>query len=198
MGNELENKEAKKERVAIFIDGSNFYHSTKSIREKGYVLDFEKIISELARSRKVKTFYYTALLDPDYNLERYEEHKKHIDDLKNIPDFNVVLCDLRRIMMGNKYQYEVKGDDVYLSHDLLVGAFDNIYDVAIILSGDADFIPVINTLINRFKKKVGNAYFRRTSSFKLRRACNFSVNMNMLIGKLLEKDSKKRPASPKR
>ena len=82
---------------------------------------------------------------------------------------------------------------------MLIGAFDNLYDVAIVMSGDADFIPVINTLRKRFKKKVGNAVFRKTSSFKLRQACDFSVNMNMLIGKLLEKESKKkRPASPKR
>jgi hypothetical protein len=51
---------------------------------------------------------------------------------------------------------------------------------------------VINTLRKKFKKKVGNAYFRRTSSYKLRKACDFSVNMNMLLGKLLEKDSKKK------
>ena len=190
--------EEKKERVAIFIDGSNFYHSTKNIEAKGYKIDFKRIIDELARGRKVETFYYTALLDPKYNLEKYKEHKEVIEDLKKIPNFKVILCDMRKINIGNKYQYEVKGDDIYLAHDLLIGAFDDLYDVAIVMSGDADFIPVISTLRKRFKKKIGNAYFRRTSSFKLRQACNFSVNMNMVVGKLLEKENKKRPASPKR
>ncbi|MEK6801025.1 MAG: NYN domain-containing protein [Nanoarchaeota archaeon] len=190
--------EEKKERVDIFIDGSNFYHSTKNIEAKGYKIDLKRIIDELARARKVETFYYTALLDPEYNLEKYKEHKEVIEDLKKIPNFKVILCDMRKINIGKKYQYEVKGDDVYLAHDLLIGAFDDLYDVAIIASGDADFIPVINTLRKRFKKRVGNAYFRRTSSFKLRQACNFSVNMNMVVGKLLEKDNNKRPASPKR
>ena len=127
------------------------------------------------------------------NLEKYEEHKGFIDDLKKIPNFNVVLCDLRKLKINkDKYRYEVKGDDVYLAHDLLIGAFDNLYDVAIIVSSDADFIPVIKTLRKRFKKKVGNAYFRRTSSFKLRKACDFSVNMNMVIGKQIEKRERKR------
>lgn len=191
-------KNKKVIRVAIFIDGSNFYHSTKNIIEKGFEIDFKKIIDELARGRKVETFYYTALLDPDYNLEKYEEHKEHLENLKKIPGFNVVLCDLRKIKISKKKVYEIKGDDIYLAHDLLMGAFDNLYDVAIIVSGDADFIPVINTLRKRFKKKVGNCYFRRTSSFKLRKACDFSVNMNMVIGKLLEKDNRKRPASSRR
>ena len=81
---------------------------------------------------------------------------------------------------------------------LLIGAFDDIYDVAIIISGDADFIPVIDTLRKRFKKKVGNAYFRRTSSFKLRKACDFSVNMNIVVGKLIEKSERKRSVLSKR
>ena len=190
--------EKKNERIAIFIDGGNFYHSTKNIAQKGYEIDLKKIIDKLSRGRKVETFYYTALLDPNYNLEKYEEHKELLDDLKKIPNFNVVLCDLRKIKIGKKIKYEIKGDDIHLAHDLLMGAFDNLYDVAIIVSGDADFIPIINTLRMRFKKKVGNCYFRRTSSFKLRKACNFSVNMNMVIGKLLEKENKKRPASPRR
>ena len=190
--------EKKKERIAIFIDGSNFYHSTKNIEAKGYKIDLKKIIDELSRDREVETFYYTALLDPGYNLEIYEEHKKVIEDLKKIPNLKVVLCDLRKIKVDGKFRYEVKGDDIYLAHDMLMGAFDNLYDVAIVMSGDADFIPVINTLRKRFKKKVGNAVFRKTSSFKLRQACDFSVNMNMVIGKLLEKENKKRPASPKR
>ena len=187
--------EKKEERVVIFIDGGNFYHSTKNITQKGYEIDLKKIIDELSRGRKVETFYYTALLDPGYNLEKYEEYKKLLDDLKKIPNFNVVLCDLRKIKIGKKVKYEIKGDDIHLAHDLLMGAFDNLYDVAIIVSGDADFIPIINTLRMRFKKNVGNCYFRRTSSFKLRKACDFSVNMNMVIGKLLEKDNRKRPAS---
>ena len=82
------------ERVALFFDGGNLYHSTKRIVEQGHEIDFPEIINELARGRQVNTFYYTALLDKDYNLEKYEEHKEFIDNLKKIPNFNVILCDL--------------------------------------------------------------------------------------------------------
>ncbi|MDO8508527.1 MAG: NYN domain-containing protein [Nanoarchaeota archaeon] len=107
-----------------------------------YKIDLKKIIDELAKSRKVETFYYTALLDPEYNLDKYKEHKEVIEDLKKIPNFKVVLCDMRKIKINGKVEYEVKGDDIYLAHDMLMGAFDNLYDVAIVMSGDADFIPV--------------------------------------------------------
>ena len=176
--------EKKKERVEIFIDAGNFHHSTKNARKRGFEVDLRKIINELSGDREVKTFYYIGLLDPDYNLEKYEEQKQLIENLKKIHNFKVVLCDMRKTKMGNEVKYEIKGDDIYLAHDLLLGAFDNLYEVAIIVSGDADFIPVINTLRKRFKKKIGNAYFRRTSSFKLRKACDFSVNLNKLIRRL--------------
>ena len=78
--------EKKDERILILIDGSNFYHSTKNIIEQGHEIDFQKIINELVRNRRlVNTFYDTALLDKNYNLEKYNEHKKFIEDLKQIP-----------------------------------------------------------------------------------------------------------------
>lgn len=176
----------KQERVAIFIDGRNFYHSTKRLERNGFEINLIKLVSDLVGSRElVRVYYYNALLDKEYDLKRYEEHNKYLDDLRKIPKFKVILCDWRKIVEKNgKVRYDIKGDDVYLAHDLLIGAFDNIYDIAIIVSGDADFIPVINTLRKRFKKKVGNGFFRRTSSYKLRKACDFSVNLNKVLIKL--------------
>ena len=176
-------------RISIFIDGRNFYHSTKNIEKKGYEIKFSKIIKELVGNRKlINVFYYNALLDKTYNLEKYNKHKEFLDGLKKIPKFIVVLCDWRKITnKDGGFRYDIKGDDIQLAHDLLMGAVDNLYDVAIIVSGDADFIPVIKTIRKRFKKKVGNAYFRRTSSYKLRKSCDFSINLYKVISKTFDK-----------
>ena len=178
------------ERISIFIDGRNFYHSTKHLEEKGYEIDFQKIVNNLLGNRKlVNTFYYNALLDKNYNLEKYNKHKDFLDDLKKIPRFKVVLCDWRKITnKDGSFRYDIKGDDIQLAHDLLMGAVKDLYDTAIILSGDADFIPIIKTVRKEFKKKVENGYFRRTSSYKLRKACDFSVNLNRVIIELNEKE----------
>ena len=47
----------KKERVSIFIDGSNFYHSTKKLKiaEK---INFQKLIKELVGDRELINVYY--------------------------------------------------------------------------------------------------------------------------------------------
>ena len=50
----------EKQRVAIFIDGSNLYHNLKRYDIK---TTFEKIIKKIETKRKiVDVFYYTALL----------------------------------------------------------------------------------------------------------------------------------------
>ncbi len=51
--------EKKKERVSIFIDGSNLYHSLKLL--KGVKIDFEKLLKEISKDRLLtNAFYYIA------------------------------------------------------------------------------------------------------------------------------------------
>ena len=177
------------ERVSIFIDGSNFYHSTKNILIQGYKIPFQELIDELVKNRKlINVFYYIAKLDPGINYKKYQKHQKFLNVLRTLPKLNVILCNLEKVKIEDgSFRYIVKGDDIQLAHDLLIGAVDDFYDIAIIVSGDADFIPVIKTVRERFKKKIGNAYFRRTSSYKLRKACDFSVNLYKVIFKILNK-----------
>lgn len=80
----------------------------------------------------------------------------------------------------------IKGDDARLIHDLIVGAYEDIYDTAIIVSGDEDFSFMIKT-VQRKGKKVDNAYFKSSSSRILRRVCNNSINLNKSISKITSK-----------
>ena len=167
------------QRVAIFIDGSNLYHNLKrfSIKTK-----FEEIIKKVETKRKViDIFYYTALLDKSINEEGYNEHKRFLDKIKKIPNFHVVLCNLRKVVLEDgSIDFAIKGDDVYLATDLIKGAYENLYDVAIIVSGDADFIPAIK-LVQKNGKKVINAFFPKSSSYLLRNCCDGSINLRKAL-----------------
>ena len=173
-----------KERVAIFIDGSNLYHSLD-----GAKIDFEKLIKELSKNKILtNAFYYITSLDISSNEEKYWKHQKFLAELGKIPGFKVVLCTLRKSKdKQGKFNFEVKGDDVYLANDLLVGAYENLYDTAILVSGDEDFVPVINTL-RRLGKRTENAFFMKTSSKKLRKLCDNAINLSVILDKIkLEK-----------
>jgi len=164
-----------KQRVAIFIDGSNLYHNLKRYKIK---TTFEEIITKLETKREVvNIFYYTALLDKKYNPNKYKKHQSFLEKLKEIPNFNVVLCNLRKIITEDgSIEFAIKGDDIHLSTDLIKGAFKDLYDVAIIVSGDEDFIPAIK-VAQENKKKVINAFFPKSSSYLLRNCCDGSINL---------------------
>ena len=167
------------QRVAIFIDGSNLYHNLKRFNIK---TTFEEIIKKVETRREiVDIFYYTALLDKLIDEKSYKEHERFLDKIEEIPNFHVVLCNLRKIILEDgSVDFAIKGDDVYLATDLIKGAYENLYDVAIIVSGDADFIPAIK-LVQKNGKKVINAFFPKSSSYLLRNCCGGSINLKKAL-----------------
>ena len=56
-------------------------------------------------------------------------------------------------------KYTDKGTDVHIATDILIHAFDNQYDTAILISEDGDFAAAVQE-VRRLRKKVENAYFR--------------------------------------
>ena len=73
----------EKERLAIFIDGSNLYHSLKRCGIKE--IDFNILISELSQEKDlVKVYYYIAPLDIEHDKEKYWEHQRFLENLKKI------------------------------------------------------------------------------------------------------------------
>ena len=67
--------------------------------------------------------------------------------------------------------------------DLVKGAYKNFYDVAIVVSGDGDFVPAVKA-VREEKKIVENAYFKKSASNNLRMNCDKSL---MLKREILDK-----------
>lgn len=174
---------SNKERVSIFIDGSNLYHSLKNLKSKE--IDFKELTKLLLDNRLlVEVFYYNAPLDISINEEKYWEQQRFFEMLKKIPGFKVVLCKRKKYSKEDgTFGFEMKGDDVYLAIDMVCGAYENSYDTAIILSGDEDFVPVIKRL-QKLGKKVENAYFIRSSSNSLKNCADKSICINELISRV--------------
>lgn len=175
----------KQERVSIFIDGSNLYHSLKDLRISK--INFQKLADLLKKERLlVSAFYYNAPLDISVDAKKYWDQQKFFDALRRIPGFNVVLCRMKKHKRGNgTFEFEVKGDDVCLATDLISGAYENLYDTALIISGDEDFVPAIRK-VQKLGKRVENIYFCSTSSNYLKETCNTSFCIDKKIAKSIE------------
>jgi len=149
--------EKKKERISIFIDGSNLYYSLQDFGISK--IDFQKLVNILKKDRLlVFVFYYNAPLDISIDAKKYWDQQKFFDALRRIPGFNVVLARLRKHKREDgTFKFEVKRDDICLAVDLVSGAYENLYDTALIVSGDEDFVPAIRK-VQKLGKKVENIY----------------------------------------
>ena len=81
-----------------------------------------------------------------------------------------------RILYDNnsfKNKPREKGTDVKIAADLIIGAVDNLYDTAILVSSDTDLIPAIK-YIKYKNKKLEYVGFSHSPSFGVMKYTNFS------------------------
>lgn len=170
------------ERISIYIDGGNFYHlviKKLGIEENNF--DFEAFASLLidgrSQSENCKRFYKGTVREKEGDLRSKELMSKQtklftmlkkdgweIKTSKLQTRIEELTVDnrvseyqkLKKIGIEKIHTERMreKGIDVKIATDLLVGAFDNKYDIAIVVSSDSDLIPAIDWIRNRMKKKV--------------------------------------------
>ena len=74
----------------------------------------------------------------------------------------------RGYLMKSEGVFHEKGVDVKIAVDLLVGAYEDIYDVALLISSDTDLIPAIRK-IRQLGKKLKYIGFIHNPSFALKK-----------------------------
>ena len=149
-------------RVIIFIDGSNLYHSLEE-NCKRFDVDFAALAAKLCKDRSLfRTYYYNVLRDPERTPQAYQDQQKFLSALYNVPYLEVRLS-------GSKMRGDVaveKGVDIMMATDLLRLAWEDIYDVAVLVSGDGDFAYAVQTIKN-MGKHVEIAAFPANLSWEL-------------------------------
>ncbi len=184
-------------RVILFIDGSNFYYGLKSIYGNSKSLsdfDFKKLGEILSKEDKLeKVFYYNAPLNYKENPEKYSKQQKFFNKTKKTDKVELRLSRLqkRKIKGTNKHYYVVKGDDIHIAAEIVKEAYEDNYDIAILVSGDGDFVPCIKMVQNK-EKQVVNAYFKQSMSWQLKQTCNKSIKLTKeILDKCFDKENLK-------
>ncbi len=182
-------------RVAVFIDGNNFYFGLRKIYGKDKSLknfDFQRFSNFLAGEGKVVgIYYYNAQLDKEFNSKKFKSQREFFSELRKIPNFNLVLCKLlkRNITGTNKHYYIIKEDDINMAVDMVDGSADDTFDTAVLVSGDGDFVPAVRS-VKRRNKRVENVYFDGSSSRNLKNHCDKSLALTKEILKDFFKKTK--------
>ena len=135
----------KSERIMIFIDGSNLYHSLKSYFKRADI-DIGKFCNKLLDKRRlIRIYYYNAAVGRREEPERYRDQQAFFASVAAIPYCELRLGRLVYINWPNSPPYE-KGVDIMLTTDLLTHSFKNNYDSAVLVAGDSDYVGAVQAV----------------------------------------------------
>lgn len=113
----------------------------------------------------VRKFYYDAI-DEDADPEVIKKKKAYLDKVRSLKDTHVVLGKIRK-----SKKKEQKGVDVQLAVDALEAARSGSVDVIALITGDADFVPLVEA-IRRAGPHVFVIAFNSTVSTDLKNAAD--------------------------
>jgi uncharacterized LabA/DUF88 family protein len=136
----------------LFIDGEYFEIAYRDLMKRYFGDDGDINLPEVVRHISAdRVYYYHALEDElrpkETPLEmdaRIDQDKQRFDAIQALPDFHVRLGKVSGKALKRRRQKQV---DVQLAVDMLTHGFGQNMSHAILLAGDLDFLPVIETLV---------------------------------------------------
>lgn len=176
----------QEQRVGILIDVSNMYYSAKVMYQKK--VNFKAILEEVVGDRSlIRAIAYVIKAD-------IPEETNFFEALEHI-GYEVKTKDLQVFYGGNK-----KGDwDVGIAIDAIKLAPK--LDVVVIVSGDGDYVPLVEYL-QSIGQKVEAVAFGRSASGKLIEATDSFLDLDKDTKKFLITDGRRprtaRPAVTKK
>lgn len=155
----------KEQRVGVFVDIQNMYYSARALYNSR--VNFKEILKEAVKGRKLVRAIAYAVKSGEKEEESFHKALYEIG-------FEVKLKELQIFYGGNK-----KADwDVGLSIDAIELAPK--LDVIILVSGDGDYIPLVEHLRRALGCKVEVLAFGRSCSSRLKEATDEFTDIDSL------------------
>lgn len=179
----MSSKRKSSTRVIVLIDGSNFYHRLEEIGVYNQLkFDYYQFANHLSRGRKIVwRNYYVGVVrarPDDKKAQELRRNQQKLFATLRKAEFSLYFG----YLLKSDKKYHEKGVDVNIAVDLLVGAYEDQYDTAILVSSDTDLLPVI-LKVRQLGKKVEYVGFGHKPSLAMIANCDFS--------KLLDKEDLK-------
>ncbi|OHA67585.1 MAG: hypothetical protein A3C82_01410 [Candidatus Wildermuthbacteria bacterium RIFCSPHIGHO2_02_FULL_47_12] len=159
----------KDQEITVFIDVQNLYHSAKNIYQAR--VNFKEVLKTAVASRKlIRAFAYVV-------RTKTGEEKPFFDALTNL-GIETRVKDLQEYYGGVK-----KADwDVGIAVDAIKTSSSA--DAVVLISGDGDYVPLVEYLQNHGKRVEVIAFGKSTSS-KLREAADEFIDLEESVEKYL-------------
>jgi len=146
----------KDQRIAVFIDVQNMYHSARNLYKAR--VNFKEVVKAAVAGRKlIRSFAYVV-------RTKTGEEKPFFEALTNA-GIEMRVKDLQEFYGGAK-----KGDwDVGMTTDAI--RTSDVVDTVVLVSGDGDFVPLVEYLKGR-GRRVEIIAFDRSASQRLKEAAD--------------------------
>ncbi|MEK7138963.1 MAG: NYN domain-containing protein [Patescibacteria group bacterium] len=160
----------KHQKIGVFVDAQNMYHSAKNLHKAR--VNFGAILQQAVSNRQlIRAFAYVIKTESG-------EEKAFLEALKKA-GFELKVKDLQVFPGGLK-----KGDwDVGMAIDAVILA-DKI-DVAVLVEGDGDFVPLVEYLKTNRGVRVEVIAFGRSASLRLKAIADEFVDLEENLDKYL-------------
>lgn len=171
-------------RYCFYVDGFNVYYSLNNKRFRKYKwLDYRKVAESIARTDDSITgiFYFTTFVE--WKPASVSRHKQYIKALRSVRVDTVLgrfmQKKVRCHICGRRYKTrEEKQTDVNIALHLICDGINDLYDRAVIVSGDTDLIPAIEAVHKILPdKEIGVMFPLRRYNNSLEKAADFAITM---------------------
>ena len=168
-------------RVMVFIDGSNIYWGQNyysKVHNEKFRIDFNKLIASIVEKRDlIRAIYYCSVPEkPKESQIKFNEYLRKL---------GIQIIEKRLRERVNKTDgmpiTTEKGVDIALATDLLAYAWENVYDVPVLVSGDEDYSGAVQKVMTK-GKNVELVSFRGSTSKELSKNCTKTTYIDDLVG----------------
>ncbi len=138
---------------SVYIDGGNFFHSLKScgIKEKDF--DYRGFVNWLCGENAENVRYYVGQVKREKDNPKSEDlYKSQQQRFERLKQAGFYLVRGRLVKIGGKFME--KGVDVRIGIDIAIGAAQDYYEKAFVISSDSDLAPAIEFATHKEEKEV--------------------------------------------
>lgn len=177
-------------RTRVYVDGYNLYYACLKGTAHKWLNIYDLVVKQLPKNDINKVRYFTARVSArPHDPTQPQRQETYLRALATVPKvdlhFGHFLTHEVRMPDASAWQAgqykpvrviktEEKGSDVNLATHLLMDAFDDLYDIAVIVSNDSDLAEPMRLVRRRFGKAIGILGHRSTRvSGTLRPLANF-------------------------
>jgi uncharacterized LabA/DUF88 family protein len=179
----------KKERIVVYIDGFNLYFGMTSRYPNVKWLNVEALATSLLKpdQQLVAVKYFTSMVSN--NPAKEKRQRDYLEALKTT-NVQIIYGHYKSkfkscLKCGHSWaDNEEKMTDVNIAVNMLTDAMQDKYDAAILISGDSDLVPPINTVHSLFPAKRVIVAFppnRHNASVKNVAKGNFIIGRQKLL-----------------